>query len=136
MAQSCTENADSPVLCHKRKWCKKFKNCGMIFRVIPRCGGDWKSWSPPILTTISVGKGCGGWMVWLFHSLYFYHTHPGANCTKFGLPNSIITDFHILGALKSHKCFLISEVNVNTKFEVNQPPKKLKMTFKKRPKSF
>ena len=27
-----------------------------------------------------------------------YHTHPGANCTKFGDPNSTIPDFHITWA--------------------------------------
>ena len=32
-----------------------------------------------------------------------YHTHPGDNCTKFGDPNSIIPDFHILSTQNALK---------------------------------
>ena len=44
----------------------------------------------------------------IFRAVFFYivyHTHPGDNCTKFGDPNSIIPDFHILGAQNALKKF-------------------------------
>ena len=34
-----------------------------------------------------------------------YYTRPGSNCTKFGDPNSIIADFHILRAQNALKKF-------------------------------
>ena len=66
-----------------------------------------------------------------------YHTQPGDNCTKFGDPNSIIPDFHILstqnalkklqkGSKKAKKYFLekflkilltTHEGNLNAKFK-------------------
>ena len=46
--------------------------------------------------------GRGGDIFHIFLNIV-YHTHPGANCTKFGDPNPIMPDFHILRAQNALK---------------------------------
>ena len=49
-------------------------------------------------------RGRGGIFFHIFLCIV-YHTHPGDNCPKFGDPNSVIPDLHILGTQNVLKKF-------------------------------